>query len=97
MQPPKIPSFFKTKKHTQFYFEPRYYNERKEKMEERYSRISKELSNDNKGERTDSAVFRSTLRENWATSSRHAQSSAINKRVLFYIVLLIGLAYYFLN
>jgi len=96
MQPPKIPSFFKTKKPNQFYYEPRYYNERKEKMEERYSRISRELNND-KGERTDATVFRSSLRENWASSSRHSQGNAINKRVLFYIVLLVGLAYYFLK
>ncbi|MBE7443144.1 MAG: hypothetical protein HS119_11915 [Flavobacteriales bacterium] len=97
MQPPKIPSFFKTKRPAQFYFEPRYYNERKEKMEERYNRISKELSNDNKGERTDANVFRSSLRDNWASSSRHAQGSAVNKRVLFYIILLVAIAYYFLR
>lgn len=96
MQLPKIPSFFKTKKPNQFYFEPRYYNERKEKMEERYSRISRELNNQN-GERTDTNTFRSSLRDNWASSSRHAQGSAVNKRVLFYIILLVAIAYYFLG
>lgn len=96
MQPPKIPSFFKTKKPSQFYYEPRYYNERKEKMEERYSRISRELNNQN-GVRTDANVFRSSLRDNWASSSRHAQGSAVNKRVLFYIILLVAIAYYFLR
>jgi hypothetical protein len=96
MQPPKIPSFFKTKKPSQFNYEPRYYNERKEKMDERYSRISREL-NPNNNERTNTDVFRSSLREQWGATHQRGNSSAVNKRVLFYIVLLVGLAYYFLR
>lgn len=96
MQPPKIPSFFKTKKPTQFHYEPRYYDERKEKMEERFRRINNEVNQRN--ERTDSDVFRSSLREQWGASHRHRGSaSAVNKRVLIYIVLLVGIAYYFLG
>lgn len=96
MQPPKIPSFFKNKKPNRFYYEPRYYNERKEKMEERYNRVSRELNPEN-SQRTDTDVFRSSLREQWGASNQRGNSSAVNKRVLFYIVLLVGLAYYFLR
>ncbi|CAG0991708.1 hypothetical protein FLAV_02342 [Flavobacteriales bacterium] len=41
---PKIPSFFKTRKPKAFEYIPRYYNENKEKMDERYKRISSELN-----------------------------------------------------
>jgi len=94
MLTPKIPSFFKTKKPNQFYFEPRYYNDRKEKMEQRYERISRELDESN-SERTSSETFRSTLRENWGANRK--RKSGINYRVLFYIVVLAGLAYYYLS
>lgn len=93
MQTPKIPSFFKSKKPDQFYFEPRYYDARKEKMKERYDRIAKEVSSE-KSDKTDTEVFRSNLRESWAANRR--QKTGINYRILFYIVILTGLAYYVL-
>jgi hypothetical protein len=93
MQTPKIPSFFKSKKPDQFYFEPRYYNARKEKMQERYDRIAREVSSE-KSSKTDTEVFRSNLRESWAAN--RSQKTGFNYRILFYIVFLTGLAYYFL-
>lgn len=93
MLTPKIPSFFKNKKPNQFYFEPRYYSERKEKMQQRYERISRELD-ENNAERTSTETFRSALRESWG--SNKSRKSGINYRVLFYIVILTGLAYYYL-
>jgi len=94
MQTPRIPSFFKSKKPDQFYFEPRYYNARKEKMKERYDRISREVNAEN-AEKTDTEVFRSNLRENW-NSNRVKNTNKTSYRVLFYIVVLAGLAYYYL-
>lgn len=94
MQTPRIPSFFKSKKPDQFYFEPRYYNARKEKMDERYARISREVNPEN-SEKTDTEVFRSSLRENWS-ANRVKNTNKTSYRVLFYIVILSGLAYYFL-
>lgn len=91
---PKIPSFFKTKKPNQFYFEPRYYNERKEKMQQRYERIAKELDQEKSNEKTSSEVFRSTLRESWGANRK--RKAGINYKVMFYIVILSGLAYYYL-
>lgn len=93
MQTPKIPSFFKSKKPDQFYFEPRYYDARKEKMKERYDRISREVSSE-KSAQTDREVFRSNLRESWGYN--RGQKTGFNYRVLFYIVVLTGLAYYYL-
>ena len=44
MKPPKLPTIFRTKKPKQFNFEPRYYNAQKEKMKERYDRISSQAA-----------------------------------------------------
>lgn len=96
MQAPKIPSFFKTKKPNQFHYEPRYYNERKEKMQERYNRIAREL-NENKNEATDQEAFRSTLRQSWESSRNSNAGHKLNYRIVLYIFALTALAYYFLK
>lgn len=96
MEAPKIPSFFgfRTKRPNQFYFEPRYYDERKEKMEQRYERISKELKSSS-DDSLNPETFKSTLRENWGNGySRKKTGNQINKRVLLYVVVLLGLVYY---
>lgn len=98
MEAPKLPSMFgiKTRRPNQFYFEPRYYNEKKEKMKKRYERIGKEIENEGKN-RTDSEEFRSTLRENWGAGyARNKMGSTINRRVIIYIAALVALAYYIL-
>ena len=99
MQAPKIPSMFgmRQKKPNQFYFEPRYYSERKEKMDKRYQRISKEVDNTDSG-RTNSEDFKSELRENWGNNySRVKAGNKINKRVIIYAIVLCALAYYMLS
>lgn len=98
MEAPKLPSMFgiKTRRPNQFYFEPRYYDERKEKMKKRYERIGKEVENEG-SVRTNEEEFRSTLKENWGAGyARNKMSSTINRRVVIYIVALAALAYYIL-
>ena len=98
MEAPKIPSLFgfKSKKPDRFYFEPRYYDERKEKMKKRYERIEKEI-NSASSERTNTADFKSELRENWKNNySRSKAGNQMNKRVFIYIIALAALAYYIL-
>lgn len=96
MKPPKLPTIFRTTNPKQFNFEPRYYSERKEKMEQRFDRISRELSQD-KTETSDSAAFRSNLKESWGYDRNRGNNTAINKRVLFYIIILVAVVYYFLR
>lgn len=96
MQAPRIPTFFKSKKPDQFHYEPRYYSERKEKMQERYSRISREL-NANNNEKTDTAVFRSNLRHSWESSRNNGAGHKLNYRIVLYMFALTALAYYFLK
>ena len=99
MEAPKIPSMFgfRSKKPDQFYFEPRYYDERKEKMKKRYETIGREVYKDSSAERSHSDDFKSTLRENWGNSySRNRTGNKMNARVIFYIVALSTLAYFIL-
>lgn len=98
MEAPKLPSMFgiKTRRPNQFDFEPRYYNERKEKMKKRYDRIGKEVENEGTA-RTNPEEFRSTLKENWGAGyARNKMGTTINRRVIIYIMALVALAYYIL-
>ena len=95
MEAPKLPSIFgiKSKKPNQFYFEPRYYNERKEKMKQRYDSLNREI--DSTSEKTRTEDFKSTLRDNWGNGySRSRAGNKINKRVIIYIIALFTIAYY---
>ncbi len=98
MEAPKLPSLFgfRSKRPEQFYFEPRYYNERKEKMKKRYDRIGREVENTST-ERTNTEEFKSTLRENWGSGyARNKAGSQMNRRVFIYVLALLALAYYIL-
>lgn len=100
MEAPKIPSMFGfgSKKPDRFYFEPRYYDERKEKMKKRYETIERELNKDSSGERSNAEDFKSTIRENWANNySRNRTGKQVNKRVIIYVIVLLGLAYLILS
>jgi len=99
MEAPRIPSMFgfKSKKPDQFYFEPRYYDERKEKMKKRYETIGRELNNDNSAKPSRTDDFKSAIRENWGNSySRTRAGNKMNTRVIIYIIGLGALAYYIL-
>ena len=96
MEAPRIPSMFgmRLKKPNRFYFEPRYYNERKEKMNQRYQRIGKELGAED-SKRMHQEDFKAEMRENWGNSySRNAAGGQLNKKVLFYVVALVVIAYF---
>ncbi len=99
MEAPKIPSMFgfRSKKPDQFYFEPRYYDERKEKMKKRYESITREVSNNPTFEKSTTEDFKSTIRENWGNSySRNRAGNQMNRRVIIYVIALLALAYYIL-
>lgn len=96
MKAPKIPSLFglKSKSPDQFYFEPRYYNEREEKLKKRYDRINREVNASPVTENRNSEEFKSNLRENWGESySRNRSGGKMNKRVIIYIIALAIIAY----
>lgn len=96
MEAPRLPSMlgFKSKKANQFYFEPRYYDARKEKMDQRYKRIGKELGVKDTS-RMHKEDLRAEMRENWGSGySRDAATGQVNKKVLFYVVALVAITYF---
>ena len=96
MEAPKIPSMFgfKSKKPNRFYFEPRFYDERKEKFQERYDSITREVNKIPVDEKNSSEAFKTNLRASWGEGySRNRVGGAMNKRVLIYVVALAVLAY----
>lgn len=99
MEAPKIPSMFgfRTKKPERFYFEPRYYDERKEKMKKRYDRIERQVNQNPTFEKSNTDDFKSSIRENWDNSySRSRAGNKMNTRVIIYVLALGALAYYIL-
>jgi len=98
MEAPKIPRLFgtKTQKPRQFEFRPRYYNEKKEKMEKRYARIKAELNLENDDNKPKSQ-FRSNLRASWESQSKRRGNKGFNLRIIIYALVLLGLAYYILK
>lgn len=86
---------FRSKKPEQFYFEPRYYDERKEKMEKRYGQIRREVNKTPSFEKSHTDDFKSTIRENWGNSySRGKSGNQINRRVIIYVIALLALIYF---
>ena len=99
MEAPRLPQMFglRSKKPDQFYFEPRYYDKRKEKMKQRYNRIEREVENNPTFEKTNIDDFKSDMRENWGNSySRTRAGNKMNTRVIVYVIALLALAYYIL-
>ena len=103
MEAPRIPKLFgiRTKQPNQFHYEPRYYDEKREKREKRTAQIKRELELEGKisakTRRERSEDFRSELRENWGVSHRKKEGAAFNTRIIVLITAMLGLAYYFLK
>ncbi len=87
MKAPKLPSFFKTHTHKQFEMPTRYYDARKERIENIIAKASKKrLGEFSKGDFSQSWRKKSTM--NYGSSS---------KRVFVIIAILCFIAYYILK
>ncbi len=92
MKAPKLPTFIKQKKPNRFEFRPRYYDAKKEKMQERRERIAAELGlTEGKRLSENETLFRSRLRESWQRSSQRARQThqASLRTIIIFIMLLI--------
>jgi len=94
MSAPKLPSFFKVAKNRQFEYKPTYYDQSKEELKERISRIKKDV------EREKSAGIYSTgLKERMHQKWSRADQRKTHKRSNLVIFALAGalaiLAYYY--
>ena len=100
MKAPKVPGIFNffrhMKGHNRFEYQPRYYDENKEKMQERYERISKELDSEVKEDRSEQ--FKNQLHHSWErTQHRTMGGGRMKLRIIIYAIILLGLAYLMLN
>ncbi|MGK0407523.1 MAG: hypothetical protein ACJAZH_001342 [Roseivirga sp.] len=92
MEAPKLPSFIKLNRNRSFDFKPRYYSERKERLEEvkrKYER-EKEISVAN-GER-----LREDLGTKWQ-DTRQTKVNSSNRVLLLIIIALLAITYYIIK
>jgi hypothetical protein len=99
MKPPKLPTFIKQKKPNRFEFRPRYYDAKKEKMQERRERIAAELGlQDGKRLSENEVYFRQRLRESWQRSNQRAkQTHQSSIRIIVILFMLLFLAWMLLK
>lgn len=86
-----IPRFFKVPQHKQFHYEPIYYDERKENLEERIKAIEQEYGINNGGESVRN-LHKGSF-SNHYTRNRKTQRYS-NTRLVIIIVFLVFIAYY---
>ncbi len=82
----KLPS-----KRREFNFHPRYYDERKERLQKKIELYSGENKSEN---RVRSIKFRANLEDNWGNSNHKSQALRSNIRLLVILAIIIMLFYY---
>ncbi|HCQ30637.1 MAG TPA: hypothetical protein DIU39_10145 [Flavobacteriales bacterium] len=99
MKAPKLPTFIKQKKPNKFEFRPRYYDAKKEKMQERRERISAELGlQEGKRLSENKELYRQRLRESWQRSNQRAkQTHQSSIRIIVILFMLLFLAWMLLK
>jgi hypothetical protein len=90
-----LPRFFRLAKPRQFHYEPIYYDERKEKMQERIRRVEQKM-----GIKVDDGQLKRTI-ERGSISSRHlgrkktSRQSTLRLIIIFIFLLLISYLLFF--
>lgn len=80
---PKLPSLFKTSRNKQFEYKPIYYDEAKERMQERINRIKQELGIANAAEPPDTAArMKVRFSEKWNRKHYNKQVTHSNLRII---------------
>ncbi len=96
MKPPRIPSVFKLTKYNQprrFNYEPRTFDERKERLEKRQREVERELERDQRlGEKRE-AYLRESIQDSWAKRETRRQNRNSGRRLLLILAALIIILY----
>ncbi len=98
MKGPRIPSVFRvfrSKDPQQFEYRPRYYNEAKERIEERYAEIEKEMEmgEEEKLVMKEQVRFRHEMQDKWVRDHRSRTTRSANIRLLIIFLFLCLLCY----
>lgn len=84
---------FKQRSHYVFNYKPRYYNERKERLENLKDKYNKENDAQNdKGYRI--TLTKNNLKNDWAKSKSSAVDTKANRRLAIIIAILVGICAY---
>jgi hypothetical protein len=92
MEAPKLPSFIKLNRNRSFEFKPRFYSERKERLDELKRKYEREKEN--------SAANADRLREDMGVKwqdSRQTKVNSSNRTLLLIIIALLTLTYYIIK
>ncbi len=89
MEAPKLPSFFKQNQHKRFEYTPRYYDERKERIEE----MRKKYDDQNAGENYSSQKLRAKLSSEWRKNSSGKGGRGVNFRLVVIVMALFLISY----
>lgn len=96
MKAPRLPSIFKLTEHNRykrFGYEPRTFDERKERLEQRRAEIEKEIERDRRlGEKGES-LLRERITESWSRRETRRQHRNSTFRLLLILAFLVALIY----
>lgn len=93
MEAPKLPSFIRQNRHKSFEFKPRYYDERKERIDELRKKYGASKGDNSSlgGER-----LRDDLARNWR-DNRQTKVKSSNRTLIFIVVSLLAITYYLIK
>lgn len=93
----QIRFFNKNNQHKRFEFTPRYYDERKERLELKKAEYDK-IANQNLSPEERRNLLRQQMKENWSRAQgSEKQRSSSNIRILILILILLALGYFIFN
>jgi hypothetical protein len=89
MEAPKLPSFFKQNQHRRFEYSPRFYDERKERIEE----MRKKYGGEESAEKFSSTNFRMRMNSEWRNSGSRKGSRGTSLRLVVIVLALFLISY----
>lgn len=87
-----IPRFFKIPQHKRFNYQPLYYDEEKERREERLNRIRQDLGNEENEDHYVSSITHGSMRGYFDKTKRAKKHS--NIRLIILIIFLLFVSYF---
>jgi hypothetical protein len=100
MRPPRLPSVFKLTEHNRhksFNYQPRTYDERKERLEKRKKEIEKELALEKKLGTNYEEHLRERISDSWTRKETRRTQRNSGLRLLLILAALLAVVLYFYN
>lgn len=97
MKPPRIPSVFKLTKYNEykrFHYEPRTFDEQKERLAKRKLEIEKELEREKRLGKNYETHLRESIHNSWSKRETRRQKRNSSYRLLLILAALLAILYY---